>query len=277
MGCRKQLFGEKSNCKGVVTESSASQTMHTTNVAVADGRSEQDHDGLPACISEGGTSSCTPGRNEDVVAGISEAGTSSSRGMFSPMAIVTESENATPDAEKKYTHKEDIDPALIPRPGMSFRNRKEARAFYEAYAEEELRVRNNTTKKTHCMSKMKLKRIYDENKNEISVVIEQVDLMHNHPCLKKKEEIINMRSHKEKDPVLLEFVDDLQAADVPHHSIQNIVRDMHGGGENVPMTRRDLENRKAANVRAEHANDIAKLLEFFEDCKAQNPQFCCHL
>jgi len=32
--------------------------------------------------------------------------------------------------------KEDIDPALIPRPGMSFRNRKEARAFYEAYAEE---------------------------------------------------------------------------------------------------------------------------------------------
>jgi len=158
---------------------------------------------------------------------------------------------------------------------MSFRNRKEARAFYEAYAEEvgfnlsygnsktysyiiqcsnegvhtyfkkneELRVRNNTTKKTHCMSKMKLKRIYDENKNEISVVIEQVDLMHNHPCLKKKEEIINMRSHKEKDSVLLEFVDDLQAADVPHHSIQNIVRDMHGGGENVPMTRRDLENR----------------------------------
>jgi len=84
MGCRKQLFGEKSNCKGVVTETSASQTMHTTNVAVADGRSEQDHDGLPACISE--------------------AGTSSSRGMFSPMAIVTESENATPDAEKKYTH-----------------------------------------------------------------------------------------------------------------------------------------------------------------------------
>ena len=26
-------------------------------------------------------------------------------------------------------------------------------------------------------------------------------------------------------------------------------------------------------MRAEHANDIAKLLEFFEDCKAQNPQF----
>lgn len=99
---------------------------------------------------------------------------------------------------------EDIDPALIPRPGMSFRNREEARKFYTAYAskvgfgvsygnikpysyiincshegtgnyykkDEDLRVRNNTSKKTHCLSKMKLKRIYDENKNEISVVIE---------------------------------------------------------------------------------------------------------
>jgi hypothetical protein len=32
--------------------------------------------------------------------------------------------------------KEDIDPALIPRPGMSFRNREEARKFYSIYAEE---------------------------------------------------------------------------------------------------------------------------------------------
>jgi hypothetical protein len=104
MGIRKQLFGEESNCKGVVPESSASQTMHTTNVAVADGKTGQGHDGLPAGVSEAGTSLCTPGHNKDVVAGISEAGTSSSRGMFSPMAIVIASENATPDDEKKYTH-----------------------------------------------------------------------------------------------------------------------------------------------------------------------------
>jgi hypothetical protein len=90
---------------------------------------------------------------------------------------------------------------------------------------------------------MKLKRIYDENKEEIAVVIEYVDLMHNHPCFKKKQETINLSEHKEKDPVFLEFVDDLQAADVPHHSIQNIVRDMHGGGEHIPITKRDLENR----------------------------------
>jgi hypothetical protein len=78
------------------------------------------------------------------------------------------------------TQKEDIDPALIPRPGMSFKDRNEARAFYEAYAkkagfglsygnsktysyiihysnegvhtcfkkDEDLHVRNNTSRKT---------------------------------------------------------------------------------------------------------------------------------
>jgi hypothetical protein len=104
MGIRKQLFGMENNCKGTVPESSASQTMHTTNLAVSDGRTGQGHDGLRAGFSEAGASSCTPDRNKYVVAGISEAGTSSSQGMFSPMATVTASENATPDDEKKYTH-----------------------------------------------------------------------------------------------------------------------------------------------------------------------------
>ncbi|KAG0551928.1 hypothetical protein BDA96_01G465200 [Sorghum bicolor] len=250
--------------------SRASWRAQTTELAVG-----QSHDGAPAANSEAGTS-CRADHSEDVVAGISETKTSSSRCRFSQMATVTADEIATPDAEKKYTHKEDIDPALIPRPRMSFRNREEARKFYSIYAEEvgfglcygnnkpysyiihcnnegnntyfkkkeELRVRDNTSKKTHCMSKMKLKRIYDENKEEIAVVIEYVDLMQNHPCFKKKQETINLSEHKEKDPVFLEFVDDLQAADVPHHSIQNIVRDMHGGGEHVPITKRDLENRQ---------------------------------
>jgi hypothetical protein len=47
------------------------------------------------------------------------------------------------------------------------------------------------------MSKMKLKRIYHENKKEIAVVIEHVDLMPNHPCFKKKQETINLSKHKE--------------------------------------------------------------------------------
>lgn len=100
MGCHKKLFGEDRNCKGVVTESAASQSKPTTEVVVADGRSGQGDDGLP----EAGTSSCTPSRNENVVAAISESGTSTSRCMLAPMATLTASEIGTPDFEKKYTH-----------------------------------------------------------------------------------------------------------------------------------------------------------------------------
>lgn len=35
----------------------------------------------------------------------------------------------------------------------------------------------------------------------------------------------------------------------------------------------NLFYRKATNVREEHADDINKLIEFFKDCEAQNPQF----
>ncbi|CAD6336577.1 unnamed protein product [Miscanthus lutarioriparius] len=52
-----------------------------------------------------------------------------------------------------------------------------------------------------------------------------------------------MRAHKYKIPLLLEYVDDLQSNDVPNHSIRNILRDMHGGEENIAMTDRDLESR----------------------------------
>ncbi|KAG0525779.1 hypothetical protein BDA96_06G086400, partial [Sorghum bicolor] len=94
----QQLFGEERNCEGVVPKSSASRTAHTTEVAVGQG-----HDGALAANSEAGTS-CRADRTEDVVAGISETITSSSRCGFSQMAIVTANEIATPDAEKKYTH-----------------------------------------------------------------------------------------------------------------------------------------------------------------------------
>lgn len=100
MGCKKQLIGEERNCKEVVPESAASQSTHTNKMVVADGRSEQGD----VSITEAGRASCTPGRNENVVAVTSEAGTSSCRCGFSPLATLTASEIATPDAEQKYTH-----------------------------------------------------------------------------------------------------------------------------------------------------------------------------
>nr|XP_025883004.1 uncharacterized protein LOC112939687 [Oryza sativa Japonica Group] len=71
----------------------------------------------------------------------------------------------------------------------------------------------------------------------------------------------------------MEFVDTMQQSRVPNSSIVGVLSDMHGGRENIPFTTRDLENRKAANVRAENADDISKLLEFFKECKKENPKF----
>ena len=97
MGIRKQLFGEQSSSKGVVTQRRRLQWLWQIEYQ------DKGHDGLPAGISEAGTPSCRPGQNKDAVAGISEAGTSFSRCMFSPLPTLIATEVATPDPEKKYT------------------------------------------------------------------------------------------------------------------------------------------------------------------------------
>ncbi|CAD6226630.1 unnamed protein product [Miscanthus lutarioriparius] len=225
--------------------------------------------------------------------------------LFSPPATVDPSVIVTPDEEHKYSHKENLDQALIPRVGMCFKTEDEAHKFYCTYAEkagfqpkkanktdytrylrcnnygigkyykgnEAKRVRGKTTKKTSCLAFIKLKFRRDKENSEEFAEITDVRLNHNHVLLPKPTETKQMRAHKYKNPLLLEYVDDLQSNDVPNHSIRNILRDMHGGEENIAMTDRDLKNRKTANMRAEHANDVNKLLEFFKDCEAENPQF----
>ena len=104
-------------------------------------------------------------------------------------------------------------------------------------------VRGKTTKKTSCLAFIKLKFRRDKENSEEFVEITDVRLNHNHVLLPKPTESKQMRAHKYKNPLLLEYVDDLQSNDVPNHSIRNILRDMHGGEENIAMTDRDLENR----------------------------------
>ncbi|CAL4981349.1 unnamed protein product [Urochloa decumbens] len=202
------------------------------------------------------------------------------------------------------THKESMEHDLIPKVGMSFHSTAEAKEFFKTYAElagfgvklrnwkkfsrvmrcrcygkgkyfkgdEALRVRNNTTKKTKCNAHLKFTRTYDSEGNEGDMFIEKADLFHNHLLLTHSK-TQQMPSHKSKDPELYGIIDELQAAGVSTQSIKNVLRNMHGGPELVPITARDIENRKAANVRAEHADDINKLIEFFKECEAHNLQF----
>ncbi|WVZ77854.1 hypothetical protein U9M48_025667 [Paspalum notatum var. saurae] len=224
---------------------------------------------------------------------------------LTPPATLTEAEIATPDNERTYSHDPSIDTSLVPKEGMAFRTEKDACSFYERYAKAAgfgvykgnkrtysrilhcknngvgkyykkdplERVRNKTSQKTKCKAKLKLKKILGKQKKVEGVEIEQAFLLHNHVLLPSGRSTSNMRSHKEKDPMLMELLDELQDCDVPAHTAKNVMREMHGGIENVPITDRDMENRRAKNLREDHKNDIEKLLEFFKNCQSQNPQF----
>lgn len=166
-----------------------------------------------------------------------------------------------------------IDPKLVPRPGMSFRTEADATAFFAEYAKavgfginlgngkpysrivrcdkegkckprkkDSPRKRNKTTKKTGCKAKLKLQFVKNRFKQIERVVIEQAHLDHNHKFLRPKE-TQHMSSHKGKEPVIFEYIDELHKSEVPPHCVKNIMREMHGGDENVPVTSRDLKNR----------------------------------
>lgn len=188
-----------------------------------------------------------------------------------------------------YTHMTNtIDPSLVPKVGMSFKNDIAAKEFFSIYAkevgfpvklenskthlriihcnregvyeyfkgDENLRTRNRTTMKTNCKAKLKLKCLFDSNKVEVCVVIEQAHLKHNHRFSKSNMETTQMACHKQKDSEILEFVDEMHVRGVPNHCINNMTREIHGGTKNLPMTFRDLESRKAHNKRVELENDI---------------------
>jgi hypothetical protein len=139
--------------------------------------------------------------------------------------------------------KEGMNPDLIPMEGMTFRSHEEARDFYEQYAElagfgvklsnrkphstvmrctnsglgkfykgnEDLRVRNNTTKKTSCNAHLKFTRVYDSEGNKASLVLEKANLFHNHLWLTPSN-TKHQRSHKSRDPAIFDIIDELQDA-----------------------------------------------------------------
>ncbi|WVZ90258.1 hypothetical protein U9M48_036573 [Paspalum notatum var. saurae] len=228
------------------------------------------------------------------------------RAEVSPPATINAADFGTPSDDRTYTHEDTIDPSLVPRIGMSFRNEDEAKEFFRIYAqevgfavsmgngkthsrvihcnkvgkgeyfkkEEGLHVRNNTSKKSKCKVKLKLKRVFGINKVEECVVIEQAHLDHNHELNGHAANTSQMPCHKTKDAMVLDVVDETADKNVPNRCINNMMRDMHTGVDKVPLTFRDLENRKAKKLREDHIDDISKVLEFFKQCQSDNPKFC---
>ncbi|PUZ60955.1 hypothetical protein GQ55_4G225700 [Panicum hallii var. hallii] len=144
----------------------------------------------------------------------------SSSNRLSPMATLSAAQvQVSPIQEELHTH-EAMDYALVPMAGMSFRTEDEAKEFYRRYAElagfdislgnrktfsrvmrctrvgkggfykgdEDLRIRNNTSKKTRCKAQVKFRRVYDSLGNEEGMVIEWANLFHNHILQPKQTE-----------------------------------------------------------------------------------------
>uniref|UniRef100_J3KVF6 Uncharacterized protein n=1 Tax=Oryza brachyantha TaxID=4533 RepID=J3KVF6_ORYBR len=81
-----------------------------------------------------------------------------------------------------------------------------------------------------------------------------------------------MRSHKSGDNTVMQLMDMMQESHVTQNCRIGVLFELHGQ-DNVPFTTRDIENRKAANVRKEKVDNIKKLLNFFNQCTLQNPKF----
>jgi hypothetical protein len=169
---------------------------------------------------------------------------------------------------------DNIDIRLIPKVGMTFCNVDKAYNFYSRYTYEvgfplkkyreqkfckwlncsmegknaemgvgNPRMCNTCSKRTQCKAEMKLKKNYDDDKeNVISVRIDLVNFEHNHEFLKKDTDKGQLQCNKTHDRDYMEFLSAMQESKIPQHCIMDFVSEMHGSPENGPITVQDMSN-----------------------------------
>ncbi|KAM0870452.1 hypothetical protein ACQ4PT_039998 [Festuca glaucescens] len=108
----------------------------------------------------------------------------------------------------------------------------------EFYKEAEKRKRGKMSKRIGCMASVKLKLRGKE------WFYERVELEHNHTLNPDPCEVKHMRSHKNKHPVMMDYVDGLQHSGVSPNATVNVLTELHGDYGHMLMNARDLENRE---------------------------------
>jgi hypothetical protein len=95
--------------------------------------------------------------------------------------------------------------------------------------------RAKMSKRIGCMASLKLKgkEWFDE----------RVELEHNHTLDPDQCEVKHMRSHKNKHPVMMDYVDNMQHSGVSPNATVNVLTKLHGDYEHMLMNTHDLENR----------------------------------
>ncbi|XP_062195274.1 protein FAR1-RELATED SEQUENCE 5-like [Phragmites australis] len=213
---------------------------------------------------------------------------------ISPAAMIT------PDPDQLYYHDPSLAIVIVPNEEQRFESREEAYEFYCYYARQagfdvritknkkmvgefscnrqgkcnfykpgEERKKEKTSKRIGCKAFVKAK----WNIRSGYWYFERIRIEHNHPLTSSAKSVQFMNAHKNKDPVIMDMVDQMHRCNVPNNATVSMFSEMYGGRQNISFIEMDLKNRKAAAAREERKNDIPKLLEFFREMKSQNPYF----
>lgn len=193
-----------------------------------------------------------------------------------------------------------VDPKYVPNFEQHFANLNEAYAFYKNYASltgfpckknrkrgdgqdfhcsfegkytSKVAEDDHQTEKTSRRNGCKAMVCANTTKGSDRFFFTRIVLDHNHKVTPSPRMTKRMQAHKGMDEGTMEMVDLMHASHVPHTNVMNMLRKAVGGSENLNLTERDIQNRRAAHVRAERADDIPKLQTFFRECKANNPKF----
>nr|XP_040251793.1 protein FAR1-RELATED SEQUENCE 5-like [Aegilops tauschii subsp. strangulata] len=193
----------------------------------------------------------------------------------------------------------DLPDYLIPRLKMRFQDVEKAREFYNRYARhagfgirkmggndnhkyfvcafqgkhttsvsEADRQQNKTSEWTGYNARMRVM-VQEDN----TCVAVDIEYNHNHQLMQTDDMLVFLRSHKNYDPTILEYVKLLQYHDVKHTTIMSMLSENEDGSYFLSMTGRDLLNQKAMNARKDDLDDVLKLVSFFKDMKAINDEF----
>jgi FAR1 DNA-binding domain len=162
-----------------------------------------------------------------------------------------------------------LNPEMVPTLEKQFKDEKEAWDFYRTYAEhagfgikknrkrkrgqeysctfegkhkektKEVREREKTSMRMGCKAMVQV----HMSKDGEYTFFKRIVLEHNHPLIAGNKGTRHMRSHKDNDPSLWEYVDELHAAKVRPNATMTLLKDAVGGTDNLKITEQDLHNR----------------------------------
>jgi len=110
---------------------------------------------------------------------------------------------------------------------------------WDYYKPGEERVRERMSMRCECKAFVKVK----WNKKKDYWFFERKRLEHNHPLHPSPSVTQYLRLKKNKDPIVMEVVDQMHRCDASHNTTVNVLSELYGGRQNFTFTEMDLRNR----------------------------------